>query len=142
MGSRVGSLPFVGTDPTTAIPKDLQCSSLVHVWIARDPRHRAGLVSLNISASFDERGIRCRSRGASFGSRAVELPVAFADCQVCGNTFTSHLIEVGHIQPVALGGSDADEGNVRPLCLQCHSLRPIPRPTPTLVLRYRDQTNT
>jgi 5-methylcytosine-specific restriction endonuclease McrA len=68
--------------------------------------------------------------------------VGFADCQICGNTFTSQLIEVDHIQPVALGGSDADEGNVRPLCLQCHSLPPIPRPTSTLVLRYRDQTNT
>ena len=56
MGSRVGSLPFVGTDSTIAIPKDLQCSVLAHVLIVRDPRHWAGLVALNVSASFDERG--------------------------------------------------------------------------------------
>ena len=79
-------------------------------------------------ASQQRRKQRTQGGGAARRLRYKINKVGFADCQTCGNTFTSQLIEVDHIQPVALGGSDADEGNVRPLCLQCHSLRPIPRP--------------
>ena len=71
---------------------------------------------------------RIKGGGAARRLRYKINKVGFADCQVCGNTFSSQLIEVDHIHPVALGGSDADDENVRPLCLQCHSLRPIPRP--------------
>lgn len=42
-----------------------------------------------------------------------------ARCGLCGRDFPAALVDVDHRQPLALGGEDTD-GNVWPLCRECH----------------------
>ena len=42
-----------------------------------------------------------------------------ARCARCGSLVLADVVDVDHVQPLALGGEDTD-GNVQPLCHGCH----------------------
>ncbi len=48
--------------------------------------------------------------------------VAGARCARCGSLVLADVVDVDHVQPLALGGTDTD-GNVQVLCHQCHQLK-------------------
>ncbi|MFE7115836.1 HNH endonuclease [Streptomyces sp. NPDC057654] len=43
-------------------------------------------------------------------------------CDWCLNTFAARAVEVDHVRPLAMGGTDTD-GNVQVLCRGCHKLK-------------------
>ncbi|MEW1658283.1 HNH endonuclease signature motif containing protein [Streptomyces sp. NPDC093707] len=43
-------------------------------------------------------------------------------CDWCLADFAVHLLEVDHVRPLAMGGTDTD-GNVQVLCRGCHALK-------------------
>lgn len=45
-----------------------------------------------------------------------------ARCARCGSLVLADLVDVDHVQPLALGGEDTD-GNVQVLCRECHQLK-------------------
>ncbi|MWA14273.1 HNH endonuclease [Streptomyces sp. BA2] len=45
-----------------------------------------------------------------------------ARCARCGLLVLADVVDVDHMQPLALGGEDTD-GNVQPLCRECHQLK-------------------
>ncbi|MDQ0931847.1 HNH endonuclease [Streptomyces turgidiscabies] len=42
-----------------------------------------------------------------------------ARCSRCGSLVLADVVDVDHVQPLALGGEDTDT-NVQPLCRGCH----------------------
>ncbi|WTB44536.1 HNH endonuclease [Streptomyces sp. NBC_00827] len=40
----------------------------------------------------------------------------------CGSLVLADVVNVDHMQPLTLGGEDTD-GNVQPLCHECHSVK-------------------
>lgn len=45
-----------------------------------------------------------------------------ARCARCGSLVLAGLVDVDHVQPLALGGEDTDT-NVQPLCRDCHQVK-------------------
>ncbi|WP_268814644.1 HNH endonuclease [Streptomyces olivochromogenes] len=55
-----------------------------------------------------------------------------ARCARCGSLVLANVVDVDHVQPLALGSEDTD-GNVQPLCRDCHLVKtaedfPFPSP--------------
>ncbi|MEU0981110.1 HNH endonuclease signature motif containing protein [Streptomyces griseus] len=45
-----------------------------------------------------------------------------ARCARCGSLVLAGVVDVDHVQPLALGGEDTDT-NVQPLCRDCHQVK-------------------
>ena len=60
--------------------------------------------------------------GAARRLRRQILRAGGAVCHGCGLAFGAPRIEVDHTVPISEGGADVD-GNVRPLCVDCHAAR-------------------
>ncbi|MCX4978529.1 HNH endonuclease [Streptomyces sp. NBC_00620] len=45
-----------------------------------------------------------------------------ARCARCESLALADVVDVDHVQPLALGGDDIDE-NVQPTCKNCHNLK-------------------
>lgn len=85
-------------------------------WINRRPRVRAP----------DAARPNAHQRGyCSPGWKAARREVLLRDnyqCQTCGAVVTGRQAHVDHIVPKSNGGSD-EVGNLRTLCVSCHSKR-------------------
>ncbi|MCM1968637.1 HNH endonuclease [Streptomyces sp. G1] len=70
----------------------------------------------------ERREILARGNSAAARLRRIIRKSGRWKCVRCGRHVLASAIDVDHIQPLALGGSDTD-GNVQPLCRPCHRLK-------------------
>ncbi|MET7678976.1 HNH endonuclease signature motif containing protein [Streptomyces sp. NPDC005423] len=64
-------------------------------------------------------GDRLRTGAGAARLRALVGARGGARCARCGSLVLADVVDVDHVQPIALGGEGTD-GNVQPLCRDCH----------------------
>ena len=65
-----------------------------------------------------------RIRGRRLQRRRAAILAAEPLCRRCRQRgFTVAAVQVDHVTPLHLGGSDTDPDNLQPLCLDCHDAK-------------------
>ncbi|MGW6526691.1 HNH endonuclease [Streptomyces venezuelae] len=87
-------------------------------------RRRLGALSLGCFAVCGRRyaGACCSGwgvLGGPLGSAPWSVSVVMPGCAQCGSLVLTDVVDMDHVQPLALGGEDTD-GNVQPVCRECH----------------------
>nr|WP_162688709.1 MULTISPECIES: HNH endonuclease signature motif containing protein [unclassified Streptomyces] len=68
------------------------------------------------------REILARGNSAAARLRRIVRKAGRWKCVRCGRHVLASAIDIDHVQPLALGGTDTD-GNVQSLCRPCHRLK-------------------
>ncbi|MFI5765879.1 HNH endonuclease [Streptomyces sp. NPDC051563] len=87
-----------------------------------EPHYQAYEDRPAVRARRKRREILARGNSAAARLRRIIRKSGYWACVRCGRHVLASNIDVDHIQPLALGGTDTD-GNVQPLCRPCHKLK-------------------
>lgn len=76
----------------------------------------------SVRARRARRSVLVRAFSGAARLRALVGARGGARCARCGSLVLADVVDVDHMQPLALGGEDTD-GNVQVLCHPCHQLK-------------------